>query len=42
MALNEDAAEKTEAASKVSSFIKDHFYGTRLKRTALSYMIHRK
>ena len=42
MALKEDANEKEEAVGEIKDFLKDHFYGKRLQRTNLSFMIHKK
>ena len=41
MTLRDDSGEKEDAAEKLNSFIKDHFYGDRIKRTGLSYMIRK-
>ena len=42
MTLRDDPNEKEEAVSAVQSFLKDHFYGQRVKRAGLSLMIRKK
>eukprot|EP00826_Nyctotherus_ovalis_P010724 TRINITY_DN12813_c0_g1_i3.p2 TRINITY_DN12813_c0_g1~~TRINITY_DN12813_c0_g1_i3.p2 ORF type:complete len:149 (-),score=56.61 TRINITY_DN12813_c0_g1_i3:118-564(-) len=42
MALKEGANEREEAVGEIKSFLKDHFYGNRLKRENLSFMICKK